>query len=321
MELRLKKKNTYREVRKYVEKCFLFFLRFNDLINLYILSISIKFYCTFAIESLQNMHFLKKLHSVIDGNIENNKISKHYNIFSSTLIIISILLIILESFKELEEHLSGIIYTTETVVVIFFSFEYILRLITSPYQYPNNKISAPLLFIVSFLGVIDLLSILPFYLPMFVSTNLTFLRVLRLFRLMRIFKLLRYSESVRTLGKALSRIKTELISTLFITFIVLLFSANIMYIVENKAQPDAFKNMGESLWWAVATLTTVGYGDIYPVTSLGKVISGIMALIGIGIVAIPAGLLSSAFVSEIEDRKRKKTGQKKKCPHCEKFIE
>ena len=85
------------------------------------------------------MHFLKKLHSVIDGNIENNKISKHYNIFSSTLIIISILLIILESFKELEEHLSGIIYTTETVVVIFFSLEYLLRLITSPYQYPNKK--------------------------------------------------------------------------------------------------------------------------------------------------------------------------------------
>ena len=267
------------------------------------------------------MHFLKKLHSVIDGNIENNKISKHYNIFSSTLIIISILLIIFESFKELEEHISGIIYTTETVVVIFFSLEYVLRLITSPFQYPNKKVVAPILFIFSFLGIIDLLSILPFYLPMFINTNLTFLRVLRLFRLMRIFKLLRYSESVRTLGKALARIKTELISTLFITFIVLLFSANIMYIVENKAQPEAFKNMGESLWWAVATLTTVGYGDIYPVTSLGKIISGIMALIGIGIVAIPAGLLSSAFVSEIEDRKRKKIGQKKKCPHCEKDIE
>lgn len=268
-----------------------------------------------------NMLFLKKIHSIIDGNIETNKLSKYYNIFSSTLIIISILLIILESFEELEERLSILIYTTETFVVVFFSFEYILRLITSPFQYPNKKIIAPFLFVVSFLGIIDLLSILPFYLPMFINSNLTFLRVLRLFRLMRIFKLLRYSESVRTLGKALGRIKTELISTLFITFIVLLFSANVMYIVENKAQPDAFKNMGESLWWAVATLTTVGYGDIYPVTSLGKVISGFMALIGIGIVAIPAGLLSSAFVSEIEDRKRKKTGKKNTCPHCDKALQ
>ena len=140
---------------------------------------------------------------------------------------------------------------------------------------------------------------------------------------MRIFKLLRYSESVMTLGKAVARIKTELISTLFITAIVLLFSANVMYVVENKAQPDAFSNMGEALWWAVATLTTVGYGDIYPITSLGKVISGIMALIGIGIVAIPTGLLSSAFVSEIEERKRKKTRiqVKKKCPHCDNAIE
>lgn len=150
---------------------------------------------------------------------------------------------------------------------------------------------------------------------MFVTTNLTFLRVLRLFRLMRIFKLARYSESVLTLGKAVSRIKTELLSTLFITFIVLLISANIMYIVENKAQPEAFTNMGEALWWSVATLTTVGYGDIYPITSIGKIVSGIMALVGIGIVAIPTGLLSSAFVSELEERKKIKRGHNK-CPLC-----
>lgn len=269
------------------------------------------------------MSFLLRLHHLIDGNIETNKLSKAYNIFSSSLIIISILLIILESFKEFQETLKGVIYSIETVVVIFFTLEYIVRLITSPYLYPKKKLLSPLLFIFSFLGIIDLLSILPFYLPMFVETNLIFLRVLRLFRLMRIFKLLRYSESVMTLGKAVARIKTELISTLFITAIVLLFSANVMYVVENKAQPDAFSNMGEALWWAVATLTTVGYGDIYPITSLGKVISGIMALIGIGIVAIPTGLLSSAFVSEIEERKRKKARiqVKKKCPHCDKAIE
>ena len=267
------------------------------------------------------MPFLHRLHNLIDGNIETNKLSKTYNVLSSALIIISILLIILESFKEFQEALKEFIYTIETVVVIFFTIEYIIRLITSRYLYPEKKLFAPFLFIFSFLGIIDLLSILPFYLPMFVETNLIFLRVLRLFRLMRIFKLLRYSESVMTLGKAVSRIKTELISTLFITLIVLLFSANVMYIVENKAQPDAFSNMGEALWWAVATLTTVGYGDIYPITSLGKVISGVMALIGIGIVAIPTGLLSSAFVAEIEERKRKKNKEKKKCPHCNKGIE
>ena len=164
------------------------------------------------------------------------------------MIVISIILIILESFKELKDVLSDVIYTIETVVVIFFTIEYILRLLTSGYQYPEIKIWAPFLFTFSLLGIIDLLSILPFYLPTFVTTNLTFLRVLRFFRLMRIFKLARYSESLLTLGKAVSRIKTELFSTLFITFIVLLISANIMYIVENKAQPEAFTNMGESLW-------------------------------------------------------------------------
>lgn len=268
------------------------------------------------------MPFLKRLHNLIDGNIETNRLSKTYNVFSSTLIIISILLIILESFKEFKEALSGTIYAIESFVVIFFTIEYIVRLITSTYLYPDKKRLAPLLFIFSFLGIIDLLSILPFYLPMFMETNLIFLRVLRLFRLMRIFKLLRYSESVMTLGKAVGRIKTELISTLFITLIVLLFSANVMYVVENKAQPEAFADMGEALWWAVATLTTVGYGDIYPITSLGKVISGAMALIGIGIVAIPTGLLSSAFVAEIEERKKKKIGSKsqQKCPHCDKIL-
>lgn len=266
------------------------------------------------------MPFLQRLHNIIDGNVETNRFSRYYNIFSSTLIIISILLIILESFREIKSELIELIYGVETLVVIFFTIEYVIRLITSRYLYPKHKFAAPFLFFISFMGIIDLLSILPFYLPLFITTNLTFLRVLRLFRLMRIFKLIRYSDSVLTLGKAVSRIKTELISTLFITSIILLFSANLMYIVENKAQPDAFKNMGEALWWAVATLTTVGYGDIYPITMLGKFISGIMALIGIGIVAIPTGLLSSAFVSEIEEKKKIKNGEKK-CPHCDKSLE
>ena len=178
----------------------------------------------------------------------------------------------------------------------------------------------PIRFVLSGMGLIDLFSVLPYFLPMWLPHNLLFLRVLRLFRLLRIFKLTRYSESVRIIGKAVTRIKSELLSTLMITFIVLLVSANLMYIVENEAQPDKYTDMGETLWWAVCTLTTGGYGDIYPITLVGKLISSFMAIVGIGIVAIPAGLLSSAFVKEMDERKMRKEQANQnyncQCPSC-----
>jgi voltage-gated potassium channel len=168
------------------------------------------------------------------------------------------------------------------------------------------------------MGLIDLFSVLPYYLPLFFPHNLLFLRILRLFRLFRIFKLIRYSDSLRIIGSAVSRIKSELVSTLIVTSIILIISANLMFIIENEAQPDAFTDMGQALWWAVATLTTVGYGDIFPVTMAGKIISSFMALLGIGIVAIPSGLLASAFMKEMEESKKQKTEKVKecKCPNC-----
>lgn len=212
-----------------------------------------------------------------------------------------------------------IIFKCELFVVAFFSVEYIIRLLTSRVQYKEKGVLAPFYYIFSFIGLIDLLSILPFYAPLIITTNLTFLRIFRLFRLLRIFKLLRYSSSISILGRAIGRIKTELLSTLFIAFIVLLLSANVMYVIENEAQPEAFANMGEALWWAVATLTTVGYGDVYPITYMGKFLSGIIAIIGIGIVAIPTGLLSSAFMTELQERKEQKEPPLT-CPHCNKQL-
>lgn len=267
------------------------------------------------------MNLMKQIYTLIDGDVESNKYSRAYNVFSSSLIVVSVLLIVLQSYKEINNTFGWFIHATEGVVVVFFTFEYLLRLITSSYQYPDkNKALAIFLFVFSFMGLVDLLSILPFYAPLVFSGNLTFLRVLRLFRLLRIFKLLRYSDSLAMFGRAIKRVRSELISTLFITFIVLLLSANLMYVAENQAQPDSFANMGEALWWAVATLTTVGYGDVYPITGIGKILSGFMAIVGIGIVAIPTGLLSSSFMSEIED-KRNKNKSDKVCPKCGEDID
>tara|TARA_B100000809_G_C14954968_1_gene465243 strand:- start:101 stop:622 length:522 start_codon:yes stop_codon:yes gene_type:complete len=165
-------------------------------------------------------------------------------------------------------------------------------------------------------GIIDLLAILPFYLPFILPFDL---RMLRLFRLLRVLKLSRYSKSLKTISNVLKDTKSELVITIFIAFIFLILSSTLMYYFEHEAQPDKFANVGESLWWAVATLTTVGYGDIYPVTGLGKFMSGIIALIGIGFIALPTGIISSAFINRVQ--KNKDSENKCKCPNCGTLVE
>ena len=135
--------------------------------------------------------------------------------------------------------------------------------------------------------------------------------MLRLFRLLRLLKLNRHSKAVKLIGKVLKNTKNDILVTVFMVFILLILSSTLMYSIENDAQPEAFENIGQALWWAVATLTTVGYGDIYPVTGLGKLLSGIIALLGIGIVALPTGIISSAYIEEVQ--KRKNTCE---CPKC-----
>ena len=163
------------------------------------------------------------------------------------------------------------------------------------------------------MAIIDLLAILPFYLPFIIPVDLRFLRMLRLLRLLRILKLNRYNDSMDIIIKIFKREKEKLITTFFVMAILILFSSSLMYYVENEAQPDKFPNIVASLWWAVATLTTVGYGDIYPITSLGKLFSGVIALLGIGLVALPTGIISSGFITEVNNNKAEK---EKTCPHC-----
>ena len=168
----------------------------------------------------------------------------------------------------------------------------------------------------SWLGIVDLLSILPFYLPLIFTPNLLVVRILRLLRLLRIFKLTRFSKSMRTIGNVLRETRADLVTTLFVTFILLVLSSSIMYYVERGAQPDKFASIGHAFWWAVATLTTVGYGDVYPVTPLGKLLSGIIAIVGIGFIALPTGIISSAFIDQINARKAAQTPTECECPDC-----
>ena len=249
----------------------------------------------------------KKIHNLINEN-------PYFLKFIYGLIILNVLSIMLESYKELRNEFNQEFYYFEVFSVMIFSIEYLLRLWCSDIDYENgNYLTKRIKFATSTFGLIDLLSILPFYLPLIFPFDLRVLRILRLFRLLRIFKLGRFSKSMKTIGSVLKETRSDLAITIFVAFILLILSSTLMYYIENEAQPEKFENIGQALWWSVATLTTVGYGDVYPVTGIGKFLSAIIALIGIGFVALPTGIISSAFISKIQSKKK---DEKCECPKC-----
>jgi voltage-gated potassium channel len=231
--------------------------------------------------------------------------------FIYTLIILNVFSLILASYKEIHFKYNSFFEDFELISVIIFSIEYILRFWTADLHYEKGStFSKRIKFSLSTFGIIDLLAILPLLFPF----DLRVLRILRLFRLLRILKLGRLSKSLQTITSVLKESKSELSITVFVAFILMILSSTLMYYVENEAQPDKFENIGQSLWWSVATLTTVGYGDIYPITGLGKILSSVIALIGIGFVALPTGIISSAFINKMQNNKEAK--KECECPNC-----
>lgn len=193
----------------------------------------------------------------------------------------------------------------EAVSVIIFTLEYSTRIIA----YRNIRaVMRPAM-------VIDLLAILPWYLPLLLPVDLRILRLLRLVRLLRVLKLGRYSSALQIVGRVLRAKAPEMGVVSSVLLVLLLVSATLMYGIEHDAQPDRFGSIPDALWWGVVTLTTVGYGDIYPVTPLGKLFSAIMSLLAIGLFALPAGILGSGFVEAMQNN------SSKSCPHCGKPLE
>ncbi|WP_139957123.1 ion transporter [Flavicella sediminum] len=240
--------------------------------------------------------------------------------FIYALIVLNIIALILESYEELNAQYSHIFYYFELFSVAIFTVEYFIRIWVSDKTKEDKK--ERLNFAFSTLGIIDLIAILPFYLPFIFPIDLRIVRILRLFRLLRIFKLSRYSKSLKTIQYIFKEVKGELSITVFVTFVLMILSSTLMYYIEHDDQPEQFASIGDAFWWSVATLTTVGYGDVYPVTGLGKLLSGIIALIGIGFVALPTGIISSAFIAKIQaEKKQKKKKTMCNCPHCGKNFD
>jgi Trk K+ transport system NAD-binding subunit len=163
---------------------------------------------------------------------------------------------------------------------------------------------ARLAFMVSVWGIVDLLALLPFYLPMVLDADLRFVRILRVFRILRLLKTGRYAASVGAIGRVLRQTREQLATTLCLILLLIVLSSSVIYYAEHEAQPEAFGSIPSSLWWGMATLTTVGYGDVYPVTPLGKVFASFIALAGIGVVALPSGILASGLIEEFEQTRR-----------------
>ncbi len=224
-----------------------------------------------------------------------------FDIFIYVLIIANIIAMVLESHNFIQVQFSKFFYYFELISILIFSFEYIYRIVIS---YKESKWEGVRNYVFSFFGFIDLISILPFYVKQFVLLDGRFFRILRLFRLTRVFKLGRESKSLKLFIKALSAVKSELMFTLFLSIITILFSASAIYFLENKAQPEVFSSITASVWWATISLATVGYGDIVPITIWGKIFASIISLVGIGIVAIPTGIISASFVEEIINSKK-----------------
>ncbi len=259
----------------------------------------------------------KTVFEIVQLAEKGNLASRIFDLIIIALIIINLIVVILETF-DIPDNVRTINNYIEIISVIIFTIEYLLRLWTADLLYPDtNCILAKFRYIFSFMAIIDLLSILPFYLPLIFLIDLRVLRALRIIRLFRLFKINRYTVAFSTIATVFKRKASQLISSVFVVGILMIISSVLMYNVENQAQPDQFNNAFSALWWAVATLTTVGYGDIYPVTVLGKLLSAVIALLGIGLVAVPTGIITSGFMEVIEDDKTNhKECKKKFCPYC-----
>ena len=245
-----------------------------------------------------------------------DRLSKIFDICILSLIFLNVLAVIIGSVDSIKNSCGNLLDWFEVISVVIFTLEYGARIWSCVIEQRYSRpIVGRLKFTKEPLPVIDLLAIVPFYLP-FLGIDLRFIRVFRLLRVLRVAKIGRYYSSLRLIGNVIKSRKEELILTTVVMGLLLVISACLIYYCENQAQPDAFPNIPSTMWWSVVTLTTVGYGDVYPITVLGKILASIIAVLGIGMFALPTGIIGAGFVEEINKRKL----QSSSCPHCGKQI-
>lgn len=261
------------------------------------------------------MNLRKRCWEVVEVARPGDTASRIFDTTILTLIVLNVIAVIVGSMGSVQARYQAFFDSFEVFSVAVFTVEYIIRLLSCV---EDGRFRRPLLGRLRFMGtplaLIDLVAILPFYLA-FLEVDLIFVRALRLFRILRIAKVGRYLSAFALFGRVLRARKEELVLTTGLMFVLLLVASCLMYIVENEAQPEQFPDIPAAMWWAVATLTTVGYGDVYPITGVGRLLGAVVAILGIGLFALPTGILGSGFIEEIQARRESPV-----CPHCGKLI-
>ncbi|MEP1094825.1 MAG: ion transporter [Cyclobacteriaceae bacterium] len=253
------------------------------------------------------MPLRKRIFETLEVGKGDDLLSRRFDVFIMGMILLNVAAVILETVESIHEQFSIVFEYFEYISVFVFTLEYVTRVWTCTFlEKYKHPVFGRIKFMFSFMAIVDLLAIVPFYLPLLFSIDGRVLRLLRLFRIVRIFKMGRYSTAFNMIVRVVTRRREELLVTLTIVMVMLILASSLMYYVEHEAQPEAFRNIPETMWWGVATLTTVGYGDVYPITGLGKLLGAFIAILGVGIFALPAGIIASGFESEISSRMREK---------------
>ena len=248
----------------------------------------------------------KRLFEIIEVGNDLDPISRGYDFINVLSIVLNVVVSVLSTYSAIQARWSKALVIIEGVTVVFFALDYVFRIITARFLYPQKKESKAIIkYMTSFNGLVDLLSFVPYFLPFFFPTGSTVFRMIRIVRIFRLFKINAYYDSLSVIKDVLNAKKQQLISSVFIILVLMLASSLCMYSLEHEAQPEVFKNAFSGIWWSASTLLTVGYGDIYPVTFLGKLFGIIISFLGVGMVAIPTGIISAGFVDQYSSIKKK----------------
>lgn len=244
---------------------------------------------------------LMRLFRIVEVGYTEDFVSRSYDILGVLAILINLIASILMTFDGISARWGGLLDWIEAVTVIFFAVDYVFRLITSGFLYPDKRRGEALVrYMFSFTGVVDLLSFLPYFLPVFFPEGAIAFRMFRIIRVFRLFRINAYYDSLNVITRVIVSKKQQLLSSVFIILVLMLGSSLCMYSIEHSVQPDVFENAFSGMWWAVSTLLTVGYGDIYPITTAGRAFGIAIAFLGVGMVAIPTGIISAGFVEQYQ---------------------
>ena len=276
------------------------------------------FYLSFTNQPIMYHHVKKKVHGLLHPEIVGDeKWDKFLNVFIIVLIILNVISVMLETVESIYSRYEDFFYYFDLISVLIFTVEYVLRAWSCNHdERYRHPIKGRIRYLLTPGALIDLLAILPFYLGKLVGFDLRVLRLLRLLRFFRLFRLTAYMKAAKIITNVFRTRVNELLLSLVLTLFLVVIASCMVYFAEHQAQPDKFSSIPATVWWAVVTLTTVGYGDIIPITTAGKICASIILLAGVAMLALPAGIITSGFLDEMAKVKKGNL-----CPHCGKSLD